>query len=329
MDACSFVKDSTSLTSTNSFFGKWLADVLDSRDRTVHQQLHLCFEMGGQSRPLHCRGWVLYTHPQEFDGSHFSYDLVPREQDRETPDYIPNVLHLYKIHGSLDWRLDGTRIIKDPATKKPHIIYPRYSKYESSYDQPFIEMMSRLQISLRQPHTGLVIVGFGFNDYHICQPLLSAIKANVNLKAIVVDPAIETSTKAIPEEIRSLITLGDSRLALLAGGFEEFVSIIPDLVAATEEEKAPRATSENRGCAMTSPLPLYPFDPERLIGTVSEVGPTYAKANLPRAAILEGQWLHGHHLGAGEVRQFVVIQCGDTGAFGRVISVKLPDADQA
>ncbi|MGA2068050.1 MAG: DUF87 domain-containing protein [Thermoguttaceae bacterium] len=79
---------------------------------------------------------------------------------------------------------------------------------------------------------------------------------------------------------------------------------------------------------MTSPLPLYPFDPERLIGTVSEVGPTYAKANLPRAAILEGQWLHGHHLGAGEVGQFVVIECGDTGAFGRIISVKLPERDR-
>lgn len=79
---------------------------------------------------------------------------------------------------------------------------------------------------------------------------------------------------------------------------------------------------------MRSQLPVYPFDPQRLIGTVSEVGPSYAKANLPRAAILEGQWLHGHHLGAGEVGQFIVIECGDTGAFGRIISVKLPERER-
>ncbi|MGA2068051.1 MAG: SIR2 family protein [Thermoguttaceae bacterium] len=238
VDACSFVKDGTSLNVHELFLRKVARrSTRQPRLKLFTINYDLCFETAASRARFIVVDGFSHTHPQEFDGSHFSYDLVRRDQDRETPDYIPNVLHLYKIHGSLDWRLDGTRIIKDPATKKPHIIYPRYSKYESSYDQPFIEMMSRLQISLRQPHTGLVIVGFGFNDYHICQPLLSAIKANVNLKAIVVDPAIETSTKTIPEEIRNLIKLGDSRLALLAGGFEEFVGIIPDLVAATEEEK--------------------------------------------------------------------------------------------
>ena len=238
VDACSFVQDSTSLNVHELFLRKVARrSTRQPRLKLFTINYDLCFEMAASRTRFIVVDGFSHTHPQEFDGSHFSYDLVRREQDRETPDYIPNVFHLYKIHGSLDWRLDGTRIIKDPATKTPHIIYPRHSKYESSYDQPFIEMMSRFQISLRQPHTGLVIVGFGFNDYHICQPLLSALKSNVNLKAIVVDPAIETSKKPIPEEINNLIMLGDSRLALLAGGFEEVVGIIPDLVADTEEEK--------------------------------------------------------------------------------------------
>ena len=79
---------------------------------------------------------------------------------------------------------------------------------------------------------------------------------------------------------------------------------------------------------MTNPLALYPFDSQRLIGTISEVGPTYAKANLPDAAAREGRWLHGHHLGMGEVGQFIVIECGDTATFGRIITIKLPERER-
>lgn len=79
---------------------------------------------------------------------------------------------------------------------------------------------------------------------------------------------------------------------------------------------------------MSAGLDLYPFDPGRCIGTVSEVGPTYAKVNLPRAAVPEGQWLHGHRLGAGEVGEFVVVEVGQTGIFGRLINVKLPERER-
>ena len=79
---------------------------------------------------------------------------------------------------------------------------------------------------------------------------------------------------------------------------------------------------------MTSPLSVYPFDSQRLIGTISEVGPTYAKVNLPEAAAREGRWLHGYHLGTGEVGQFVAVECGDTATFGRIITIKLPERER-
>lgn len=238
VEACSFLNDGVSLNVHETFLRKVARrSTRQPRLKLFTTNYDLCFETAAsRSRFIVVDGFS-HTHPQDFDGSHFGYDLVRREQDRETPDYIPNVFHLYKIHGSLDWRLDATRIIKDPATQRPHIIYPRRSKFESSYDQPFIEVMSRFQINLRQPHTGLVIVGFGFNDYHICQPLLAALRSNIHLKAIVVDPAIRPPAKPAVQEMANLIELGDSRLALLAGTFEEFVGIIPDLVAATEEEQ--------------------------------------------------------------------------------------------
>lgn len=79
---------------------------------------------------------------------------------------------------------------------------------------------------------------------------------------------------------------------------------------------------------MTARLLVYPFEPERCIGSVTEVGPSTAKINLPNAASPEGQWLHGHRLGAGEVGEFVVVECGDLAIFARLISVRLPERER-
>lgn len=75
-------------------------------------------------------------------------------------------------------------------------------------------------------------------------------------------------------------------------------------------------------------LPYYPFDAQRLIGTISEVGPSYLKVNLPRAADAEGQVLHGFRVGSGEVGEFVVVEVGDLAVFGRITLVRLPERER-
>jgi len=199
----------------------------------------LCFEAAASATRFVVIDGFSHTHPQEFDGTHFGYDLVRRDEEREAPDYIPNVFHLYKIHGSVDWQSDGNTIKRGGEPDSPLIIYPRHSKFELSYNQPFLEMMSRLQIALRQPNTGLLIIGFGFNDQHVNQPIVSAVRSNVGLKAMVVDPtlsAIPASKKPLLE-LKSLLDSGDLRLSFVSARFEEFVPLLPDLVAATEEEQ--------------------------------------------------------------------------------------------
>lgn len=79
---------------------------------------------------------------------------------------------------------------------------------------------------------------------------------------------------------------------------------------------------------MTSSLPVYPFDPQRSIGTIIEVGPSSAKLNLPQAADPAGQWLHGHKLSAGEVGEYIFIEAGEFAILGRLISVKLPERER-
>ncbi len=197
----------------------------------------LCFEHAASETRFIVVDGFSHTQPQEFDGSYFTYDFVRREQSRDKPDYIPNVFHLYKMHGSVDWESQAGRIVRAANTENPLMVYPRYTKFESSYDPPFIEMMSRFHIALREPNTGLLIVGVGFNDNHISQPVASAIRSNVNLKAMVVGPGLEKSEKTAVKEMRALIGKGDRRLSLLAGRFEELVPALPDLVARTEEEQ--------------------------------------------------------------------------------------------
>jgi DNA helicase HerA-like ATPase len=79
---------------------------------------------------------------------------------------------------------------------------------------------------------------------------------------------------------------------------------------------------------VTKALPVYPFDEERCIGTVSELGPSYARANFPDATLTSSKWHYGRRLGAGEVGEFVIIECGDVGIFGRITTIKLPEKER-
>lgn len=234
---CRFVYGNTDLSIHETFLRKVARrSTRQPRLKLFTTNYDLCFEAAANRIHFVVVDGFSHTNPQEFDGSYFGYDFVRREQDRESPDYIPNVFHLYKLHGSVDWELHERLIRRSAAPPRPLIIYPRHSKFELSYDQPFLEMMSRFQLGLRQPNTGLLVVGFGFNDFHIAQPILSAVRSNVGLRCLIVDPALEGSTNEYLTEFSQLAMAGDHRLGLLSGRFQEFVPRIPDLVAETEAE---------------------------------------------------------------------------------------------
>jgi hypothetical protein len=237
VEKCRFLKDGLNLSIHEAFLRKVARrSTRLPRAKLFTTNYDLCFETAASKARFVVTDGFSHSEPQEFDGSYFNYDFVRRHPDRETPDYIPNVFHLYKLHGSLDWQQAGTQILKVRDAAKPLIIYPRESKFESSYDQPFLEMMAAFQAALRQPNTGLLVIGFGFNDHHIAQPISSAIRSNVSLKAMMVSPSLESLSRPAIKEVSDLIATGDSRLSLLATDFEKLVEVTPDLVAATEEE---------------------------------------------------------------------------------------------
>lgn len=224
-----------------------------SRTKIFTTNYDKCFEEAGrQGRYVVIDGFS-QTQPPTFDSVYFNYDIVRRDRDSDTSDFIPNVFHLYKLHGSIDWTRDEAtgEIQKATSTKSPLLIYPRSSKYEMAFAQPYLEMMSALQAALREPNTGLLVVGFGFNDNHLAEPLLSAIRSNLSLKAAVVSPRLcswEANAGGVPlpgeavknphlSKIVSLISTGDARLSMLNCGFDELIQYIPDIAAETDLEK--------------------------------------------------------------------------------------------
>lgn len=235
---CRFIHDTLPLPLHESFLRRIARRPTTApRTRIFTTNYDLCFETAASRIHMVVVDGFSHSIPQEFDGEHFSYDFVRRDEDGSAPAYIPNVFHLYKMHGSVDWERATERIRKRQETDEPVLIYPRHSKFESSYEHPFLELMSRFQASLRQPKTSLLIVGFGFNDKHITQPVLSAIRSNVGLRVVVVDPFLEKSPSEASAAMSSLISQGDPRLTLLACPFEKFVPLLPDLVSETEYER--------------------------------------------------------------------------------------------
>jgi hypothetical protein len=227
------------------------------RARIYTTNYDLCFERAAQAQRFTIIDGFSHAQPQVYDRSHFMMDLVRRDGSRDTPDFIEGVFHLYKMHGSLDWRKIGAEIIRDRGTGKesgePVLIYPRDSKYQEAFDRPYLDLMSSFQAVIREPDTTLLVAGFGFNDDHISQPIIAALESNVSFRLLVcdpffIDPALLQKGKVTLEansagnnefhkKLFKLTTLDDPRIAILNARFEDVTRAIPDLVAETERER--------------------------------------------------------------------------------------------
>src|SRR4030095_6453976 len=176
------------------------------------------------------------------DGRWFDYDFVRRSTKEGAPDYLESVFHLYKLHGSVDWHRSSDGIVRDPETKTPYLIYPRDEKFAQSFEQPFLEMMSRFQMALREKDTSLILVGFGFNDHHLNQPIYHALATNPNFKLLVVDYSVEA--RLAPgqawDTLNRLQKFG-APLDMIQMDFQDFPSLLPTYSQARASNTQERA----------------------------------------------------------------------------------------
>lgn len=185
-----------------------------------------------------------YSIPYRFNPSWFHYDIVHRSQSNDkSTSYLPNVFHLYKIHGSVDWIRTEQGIQKRRSEKQqgePVIIYPSSNKYQTSYESPYLDMVSHFLNAIQQPKTAILCLGFGFNDKHINNAITMSLRTNPELLLMVGTRSLFDEKGSFNKEIRLLlmnaVKAGDSRISLVDSDFSKFVDQLPDRSKPTPEE---------------------------------------------------------------------------------------------
>ena len=192
-----------------------------------------------------------FNEKRIFNSTDFDLDIVQRENSRihKEENFYDKVFHLYKMHGSVTWQLEGGEIKKLDKSQiggneEPLLIYPNASKFEESYQMPFYEMISRFQISLRATNTTLMIIGYSFGDAHVNRMIEEAVDSNLSLKVIAVDPNIEKvddkKTKEERENLRNMLinhAKNSARIMFFGAKFKEFVEALPEISYENEREK--------------------------------------------------------------------------------------------
>lgn len=234
VSACRFLDPGTSLPAHQTF----LRRVARRPARLPRTQLFttnydLAFETAAAATGFVIVDGFSYATPRTFDGSNFDIDFAVRDRERAASavEWVPNVLHLLKLHGSVDWMpVGGGGVVRSEEPDKPLIIYPRSTKFELSYQQPFLELMARYQASLRRADTGLLVVGSGLADRHLAEPLVAAVRANPRFAAMVVSPSLSQAKGRHIQTLHAEIMSGNRRVSFLEATFEELAPILPGLV---------------------------------------------------------------------------------------------------
>ena len=98
-----------------------------------------------------------------------------------SPDDLP--IHwscLWKLHGSLGWKISGDVVIRTGKREAAELIYPEHLKFDQVTRLPYSALFERLRQFLETPDTLLICSGFSFLDSHICAVLSEALAANAH-----------------------------------------------------------------------------------------------------------------------------------------------------
>lgn len=205
----------------------------------------LAFEMAASNTGMVVIDGFEYGRPYRFNPIWFHHDIVHKIQSSDKSNsYLPNVFHLYKIHGSVDWVKTEQGIqkrISDNQHGQPVIIYPSSNKYQTSYDSPYLEMMASFLEVVQKPKTAILCLGFGFNDKHINNAITMALRTNPELLLMVGTLSFFDEKGTFNKEIRDLlvraIKAGDSRISIFDSDFSAFVDQLPERNKPTPEEE--------------------------------------------------------------------------------------------
>ncbi|MNR05231.1 hypothetical protein D3C85_1212460 [compost metagenome] len=194
------------------------------------------FEQAGRKKNFTIIDGFSFSHPRTFSGRNFELDIVSRNSSRvkEEDNFVQKVFHLYKPHGSVDWTKQNSDIIQRENVENPLMIFPKDSKYESSYEQPYFEMMSRFQQNIRNENVLLICIGFSFNDKHLVTAIIEALEQNPSFQLMVVNKDIDDSSEVFKPFFNA--SKKHNNIVLVSELFIDFADNYPDLKSYNQED---------------------------------------------------------------------------------------------
>jgi hypothetical protein len=231
--------------------------VRDSRLKLFTTNYDLCFEAAAGKQGIVAIDGFSFSQPRYFDPRFFQYDIIKRTpvtSELGTP--LEGVFQLLKLHGSVNWerQSDVIAINPKPDPEKACLIYPAKGKYQQSYIQPHLELVSQYFSSLREPNSCVLTIGFGFNDDHLSEPLLAAIKTNPHVRLIVASlyaKGCSDGTDAIRTnhywQTWYQLAKDGADILIIDATFDEFAKLIPDLKSLTPAEQLAKSVAALAG----------------------------------------------------------------------------------
>ena len=254
-----FVDAGTDLPAHLAFFKKFARRSPEKpRVKLFTTNYDLCIETAGLRLGVVLIDGFSHSAEQRFNRDNFDHDIVRRAASGTKADYLDGVFHLYKMHGSVDWRRRTDQVVirsldATGENRKTVLIYPRSSKYQEAFESPYLDMFAALQAALREPDTTLIVSGFGFADDHISAPIWSAIETNLSLRLVLCDRGFIEHHKLFDEDaqeididlggqrhyqskIARLVQQGDTRITMLNGRFEDLADALPMISGKTDRQ---------------------------------------------------------------------------------------------
>ena len=230
--------------------------VRDSRLKLFTTNYDLCFEIAAGRQGLVVLDGFSFTQPRYFDPRFFTYDIVRRPTTGDEVGMpLEGVFHIYKLHGSVNWSRSGEvdiEMVLKPTPESACLIYPAKGKYQQSYTQPHLEAVAQYFSVLREPTTCLIVIGFGFNDDHLSEPILAAVRPNPHMRLIIVNPSANELTVSPKEKNKyweklfGLAKQGED-VWLINATFGDFAEMIPDLKSLTPAQRLSREIKSTAG----------------------------------------------------------------------------------
>ena len=122
-----------------------------------------------------------------FDGFSGTYEPFYCPEAVEDLEAYPQLLKLWKMHGSLGWKYreaDRAVVIDKYAETESILIFPSHLKYSTSKKQPYVGLIDRLCAFLQQNDAVLFTCGYSFGDPHINERMITSLRRGANSHVI-------------------------------------------------------------------------------------------------------------------------------------------------